>query len=245
MILESWGFGMVNDPQGARFVPGSNLLAMNRTSSLVGNTIYNVQPNFFTRRRPKYTELGNTQVLDVKALGAKGDGKSDDITVLNSILTRAANMSSIVYFPHGIYVIKDTLKIPRNSRIIGQAWSQIMATGPKFEDSEAPRVAVKVGNEGDVGVLEIQDLLFTVAGPTAGAVLVEWNIHESVQGSAGLWGKKIHYPLFGIFLIINHRLSFSCWRRQGLKFTSWRLSQEKRRSQQKLHCCSSYAAPDT
>lgn len=229
MILESWGFGMVNDPQGARFVPGSNLLAMNRTSSLVGNTIYNVQPNFFTRRRPKYTELGNTQ----------------DITVLNSILTRAANMSSIVYFPHGIYVIKDTLKIPRNSRIIGQAWSQIMATGPKFEDSEAPRVAVKVGNEGDVGVLEIQDLLFTVAGPTAGAVLVEWNIHESVQGSAGLWGKKIHYPLFGIFLIINHRLSFSCWRRQGLKFTSWRLSQEKRRSQQKLHCCSSYAAPDT
>ncbi|KAJ5553987.1 hypothetical protein N7513_003946 [Penicillium frequentans] len=186
-ILDSWGFGMVNDPAGSRFVSGANLLAMNRSSALVGNTTYNIQSNFFTRRRPKYDDPGNTQVLDVKALGAKGDGVADDTTVLNSILTRAANMSSIVYFPHGIYVIKDTLKIPRNSRILGQAWSQIMATGSKFEDVERPHVAVKVGNDGDVGIVEIQDLLFTVSGPTAGAVLLEWNVHESTQGSAGLW----------------------------------------------------------
>ena len=170
---------MVNDPQGARFVSGSSLLATNRTSSLVGNAIYNIKPNFFTRRRPKYDDLGNTQILDVKTLGAKGDGKSNDTTMLNSVLTRAANMSSIVYFPRGIYIIQDTLKIPRNSRIIGQAWSQIMATGQKFEDAENPRVAGKVGNEGNLGVVEIQDLLFTVSGPTAGAVLMEWNVHES------------------------------------------------------------------
>ncbi|KAL3438555.1 pectin lyase-like protein [Aspergillus tetrazonus] len=156
-ILDSWGFGMVNDPQGARFVSDINLLASNRSSSLVGNSIYNIgQPNFFTRRRP-------------------------------NILARGANMSSIVFFPYGVYVIKDTLKIPRNSRILGQAWSQIMATGSRFEDARNPRVAVKVGNAGDVGIVEIQDLLFTVSGPTAGAVLVEWNIHESAQGSAGLW----------------------------------------------------------
>lgn len=189
-ILDSWGFGMVNDPQGARFVSGTNLLAMSRSSSLVGNTTYNTQHNFFTRRRPKYDDLGYTQVLDVKALGAKGDGVNDDTAVLNGILTRAANMSSIVFFPHGIYVIKDTLKLPRNSRILGQAWSQIMAVGSNFQDAENPRVAIKVGNEGDVGIVEIQDLLFTVSGPTVGAVLVEWNIHESAQGSAGLWGMK-------------------------------------------------------
>lgn len=188
IILDSWGFGMVNDPDGARFVSGTNLLAMNRTASLVGNNTYNIKSNFFTRRRPKYDQLGNTQVLDVKALGAKGDGVTDDTTVLNSILTRAANMSSIVYFPHGVYVIKDTLKIPKNSRVLGQAWSQIMATGDTFEDVNNPHIAVKVGNEGDEGIVEIQDLLFTVSGPTAGAVLMEWNIHESTQGSAGLWG---------------------------------------------------------
>lgn len=72
-----------------------------------------------------------------------------------------------------------------------------MAIGSKFEDVRNPRVAVKVGNEGDVGIVEIQDLLFTVSGPTAGAVLVEWNIHESSQGSAGLWGMS---SLFFFFL---------------------------------------------
>lgn len=188
-ILDSWGFGMVNDPDGARFVSGANLLAMNRTASLVGTNTYNVKPNFFTRRRPKYEDLGNTQVMDVKALGAKGDGVTDDTTVLNSIFKMAANMSSIVFFPHGVYIIKETLTIPKNSRVLGQAWSQIMATGDKFEDVKNPHVAVKVGSQGDEGIMEIQDLLFTVSGPTAGAVLVEWNIHESTQGSAGLWGK--------------------------------------------------------
>lgn len=211
-------FGMVNDPQGARFVSGINLLASNRSSSLVGNSIYNIgQPNFFTRRRPKYDDLGNSQVLDVKALGAKGDGKTDDTTVLNSILARGANMSSIVFFPYGVYVIKDTLKIPRNSRILGQAWSQIMATGSRFEDAQNPRVAVKVGNDGDVGIVEIQDLLFTVSGPTAGAVLVEWNIHESAQGSAGLWGTNslVHFSKrflsLASFMTIEYRFSFPGW----------------------------------
>lgn len=190
-ILESWGFGMVNDPDGSRFVPGESLPTMNRTDSLLGTNVYNVKPNFFTRRRPKYYELGSLQVLDVKALGAKGDGVTDDTVVLNSILSLGANMSSIIYFPYGVYVIKDTLEIPKGSRVLGQVWSQIMATGPKFEDAHSPRAAVRVGNEVDVGIVEIQDMLFTVSGPTAGAVLMEWNIHESTQGSAGLRGMPI------------------------------------------------------
>jgi hypothetical protein len=158
----------------------------NRTMSLVGTMTHSIQPNFFTRRRPKYDNLGNTHILDVKALGAKGDGKSDDTTVPKSVLTRAANMFSIVYFPHDIYVVRYTLKTPRSPRIVGQARSQIMATGPKFEDTRSPRVAVKVGNGDDMGVVKFQDLLFTVSSPTAGAVLVEWNVLESIQGLAGL-----------------------------------------------------------
>lgn len=188
-ILDSWGFGMVNDPQGSRFVVGADLPVINRTDSLTGNNVYNFKPNYFTRRRPKYHDLGHTQVLDVKALGAKGDGVTDDTAVLNSILALGANMSSIIYFPFGVYVIEDTLEIPKGTRMLGQAWSQIMATGPAFENAHRPRIAVKVGNEGDSGIVEIQDMLFTVSGPTAGAVLMEWNVHETAQGSAGLWGK--------------------------------------------------------
>lgn len=51
-----------------------------------------------------------------------------------------------------------------------------MATGKKFADTDKPLVAVKVGDSGNVGIIEIQDLLFTVSGPTTGVILVEWNV---------------------------------------------------------------------
>ncbi|KAJ5639538.1 uncharacterized protein N7484_007400 [Penicillium longicatenatum] len=186
VLIDAWGFGLYGNSSGVFFAQENDLPVMERTSSLVGSNEY-VKSNLFTRRRPQYYDLKGSQVFDVKAYGAKGDGTTDDTAVLNSVLSTAANLSSIVYIPYGIYVIKDTLKIPKGSRIMGQAWSQIMATGEKFQDMEKPHVAVKVGDSGDEGIVEIQDLLFTVSGPTAGAILVEWNIHESTQGSAGLW----------------------------------------------------------
>jgi hypothetical protein len=73
-------------------------------------------------------------------------------------------MSSIIYFPFGVYLIKDTLHLPVGSRIVGQAWAQIMATGPKFGDAHRLQVAIKIGQLGDVGSIEIQDMLFTVRG---------------------------------------------------------------------------------
>lgn len=66
-----------------------------------------------------------------------------------------------------------------------------MATGDNFADADSPRVAVKVGDSGDIGIVKIQDLLFTVSGPTAGAVLVEWNVEQSVKGSAAMWDSHI------------------------------------------------------
>ena len=50
-----------------------------------------------------------------------------------------------------------------------------------------PKVLIKVGNVGDVGDVEMQDLLFTTRGQTAGLILVEWNIKAASAGSAGLW----------------------------------------------------------
>ena len=45
----------------------------------------------------------------------------------------------------------------------------------------------RVGNPGESGVVEISDMMFTTRGPTAGAILMEWNVHESFQGSAAMW----------------------------------------------------------
>lgn len=211
VLVDSWGFGMYANSSGTFFAQQSDLATMNRNVALVGSKSY-VKPNFFTRHRPQYYNLQGSQVFDVRSYGARGDGSTDDTVVLNSILGVAANLSAIVYIPYGIYVIQDTLNIPKNSRIIGQAWSQIMAKGPKFQNVNQPHVAVRVGSPGDVGIVEIQDMLFTVSGPTAGAILMEWNIHESIQGSAGLWGEFAIYDNYTTYLTGIARFTFSRWR---------------------------------
>ena len=48
------------------------------------------------------------------------------------------------------------------------------------------KVLIKVGNAGDVGDVEMQDLLFTTRGATAGLILIEWNTQAASAGSAAL-----------------------------------------------------------
>ncbi|POR31113.1 Glucan 1,3-beta-glucosidase [Tolypocladium paradoxum] len=56
-----------------------------------------------------------------------------------------------------------------------------MGTGSYFADVDNPRVIVNVGLKGDPGFIEISSMFFTVQGATAGAVLMEWNVHQSTQ----------------------------------------------------------------
>jgi len=59
-----------------------------------------------------------------------------------------------------------------------------MGTGVRFQNEKSPRVMVRVGaEEGEQGRMEISEMLFTVRGPTRGAILMEWNVHELNQGS--------------------------------------------------------------
>lgn len=193
VVVDSWGFGRVaTSSTNSTFYNGQNIPGMDRPGTMISPGYY--KPNFFQRRRPAYTNIGTTQIIDVKEWGAAGNGITNDGPILNSILDRAANLSAIVFFPYGIYVVEDTLHIPVGSRIIGQAWSQIMMKGPKFENELQPRVGVQVGHAGDVGTIEIQSIMFTVSGPTAGAVLMEWNVHQYLPGSAAMWGKPIIAP---------------------------------------------------
>ncbi|KAI8648485.1 Carbohydrate-binding module family 50 protein [Fusarium sp. Ph1] len=101
--LDSWGFSKITDAKGiSKFVNGERIPAMNRIEELLGTAYDKIRPNLFTRRRPKYYNVPNNKVINVKALRAKGDGKTNDTAVLNSILDRAANISSIIYFPYGV-----------------------------------------------------------------------------------------------------------------------------------------------
>lgn len=80
---------------------------------------------FFTRSRPVYQGWSVSDIVNVKDRGAKGDGRSDDTAILNSALLENAKAGKITYFPHGYYVVTDTIYVPPNSRIMGEVWSNI------------------------------------------------------------------------------------------------------------------------
>lgn len=46
---------------------------------------------------------------------------------------------------------------------------------------------LQVGNPREIGDVEMQDLIFTTQGPTAGAILVQWNMRAASPGLAALW----------------------------------------------------------
>lgn len=71
----------------------------------------------------------------------------------------------LIFFDAGTYYITDTLKIPTDSQVAGEAWSVILGGGAKFQDQTKPRVMVQAGAPWTNGILEITDIIFSTVGP--------------------------------------------------------------------------------
>ncbi|KAI4859445.1 glucan 1,3-beta-glucosidase GLUC78 precursor [Hypoxylon rubiginosum] len=148
----------------------------------------------FTRVKPQYESVSSSNFVSVKTAGAKGDGKSDDTAAIQKIFN-GAKEGDIIYFDHGAYLISDTVKIPKNIKITGEMWPLLMATGDKFKDASKPKPVFQVGVAGDVGNVEMSDLIIETKGPLPGAILMEWNLAGSDKGSAGMW--DVHFRIGG------------------------------------------------
>ncbi|XXH05145.1 hypothetical protein Hte_011570 [Hypoxylon texense] len=148
----------------------------------------------FTRVKPQYESVSSSKFVSVKTAGAKGDGTSDDTAAIQKIFDGAKD-GDIIYFDHGAYLISDTVKIPKNIKITGEMWPLLMATGDKFKDSSKPKPVFQVGEAGDVGNVEMSDLIIETKGPLPGAILMEWNLAGSDKGSAGMW--DVHFRIGG------------------------------------------------
>lgn len=148
----------------------------------------------FEKSKPLYESLPASSFISVKSAGAKGDGSTDDTKIIQKVLDSATS-DQVVYFDHGAYVITDTIKIPKDIKITGEIWPMIMAHGSKFADQENPIPAIQVGQEGETGSVEISDLVIMTKGAAPGAILMEWNVAATTQGSAGMW--DVHFRIGG------------------------------------------------
>lgn len=121
----------------------------------------------------------------------KGDGSTDDSASLNAILAANAANCKISYFPYGVYIVKSTLFVPPGTRIVGEAWSVISGIGSTFGDANNPQPVVQIGNVSDVGVAQIQDMRFTVADISPGAIILQVNMAGFNQGDVGIWNSHV------------------------------------------------------
>ncbi|CAG7975116.1 unnamed protein product [Penicillium salamii] len=178
--VDTWIWGNLTPGQ---YVSGQSLTT-SRPDILLSNGKY------FTRAQPTYAEYAADQVVNVKNVDGhevKGDGSTDDVASLNAILADNAANCKISYFPYGVYIVKDTLKIPVGSRIAGEAWAVISGAGDAFKDSKNPKPVVQVGQSGDVGTIEIQDMRFSVAEILPGAIILEVNAAGTNPGDVAMW----------------------------------------------------------
>ncbi|KAF7295340.1 hypothetical protein MIND_01073400 [Mycena indigotica] len=186
VVIDSWVQGNVykgNNPVG-KF--NQNLVQpVTKPVAVLSST-----GEIFGRMHPQYENYHVSQFVSVRDHGASGDGTTDDTAALQAVLNKFAG-TNIIFFDAGTYIVKSTLTIPAGSRIVGEAWSIISGAGPAFQDQENPQVVVRVGAPGSRGVVEITDIVFSTVGPAPGAIVVEWNIHESELGSAGAWDTHI------------------------------------------------------
>lgn len=194
LFFNSWASGYTVGPDGVGILNSGFMdPTPSKPASLLSGDAY------FTKSRPNYE---NDKPIVVTYNGISNNATGDQTDAINALLSE--NVGSLIYFPAGIYLVKGTLKIPVGSRITGSGWSQIMATGSYFEKADNPKAVVQVGNKGDRGNVEISDILFTVKGAMAGAVLVEWNVHEDTQGS----GQYTHLYLSFLLAFFFFSLSF-------------------------------------
>ncbi|KDR79424.1 hypothetical protein GALMADRAFT_223633 [Galerina marginata CBS 339.88] len=186
--IASWGQGNVfrGTSPNAVFTQG-NIPAPNKPSVLLDSA-----GRIVSKTHPQYAAYAVSQFVSVKDNGAKGDGVTDDTAALTSIFNKFAGCK-IIFFDAGTYVVSNTVTIPAGTQMVGEAWTVLAGKGSAFQDQNNPKPVFQAGAAGSQGILEITDILFTTIGPTAGAIILEWNVKQpsGVQAGAGMWDSHI------------------------------------------------------
>ncbi|KAG0696777.1 glycoside hydrolase family 55 protein [Suillus ampliporus] len=186
--IASWGQGNVySGTSGTKSFTQGNIVSASKPSSLLDSA-----GRIVGKAHPQYANYATSQFISVKSQGAKGDGHTDDTAAIQNVLNEYAGCK-IIFFDAGTYYVTNTITIPAGTQIVGEAWSTIMGGGSAFGDQNNPRAVIQAGAANSEGVLEISDMLFTTAGPTPGAIMIEWNVHDpsGQQAAAGMWDSHI------------------------------------------------------
>jgi glucan 1,3-beta-glucosidase len=149
---------------------------------------------FFERSKPQYEDVDVSNFVSIKAKGAAGDGVQDDTQAIQDAMN-SLTTDQILYFDHGAYLVTKPVNVPMNIRMTGEIWPLIIIGGTAFQDSNNPQAVFIIGNPGDVGKVEISDIIFETQGPQPGAIMMQWNVQGASNGDVGMW--DTHFRIGG------------------------------------------------
>ncbi|KAJ5679840.1 CAZyme family GH55 [Penicillium macrosclerotiorum] len=178
--IAAWGQGHKYTPNGPTNFQGT-FTAATRPSALLASG----SSKYYTKTKPQYAASPTSSFVSIRSAGAKGDGSTDDTSAIQSALTTAASSGKIVYFDQGTYKVTGTIYVPPGSRIVGEAYPVIMASGSTFASISKPIPVIQIGKSGEAGSVEWSDMIVSTQGSTPGAVLIEWNL--AANSGSGMW----------------------------------------------------------
>jgi glucan 1,3-beta-glucosidase len=107
-------------------------------SPILLNSVTNA---FVEESKPQYENVEIDKVLSIEEDGTVfGDGTTDDTIAFQLQLNKIVDSSDyeLVLIDHGVYIITNTITVPINSRIVGECWPLILASGDNFKDPNHP-----------------------------------------------------------------------------------------------------------
>lgn len=180
LTISGWGQGHRYTPSGPQTFQG-DFTPATRTGTLLTSG----SSNYYTKTKPQYEASSTASFVSIRSAGAKGDGSSDDTSAIQSALDSAASSGKIIFFDHGVYKVTNTIYIPPGSRIVGESYPVIMASGSMWSNINQPLPVVQVGRAGESGSVEWSDMIVSTQGSCPGAVLIEWNL--AAASGSGMW----------------------------------------------------------
>ena len=129
-VIAHWALGPVY--QGATtartFSQGGKVGNYMRHSTLLDS-----KGAYFERPKPQYEDRAVSDFIHVKDMGALGDGVTDDTAAFQRALY--ASLGKVLFVDAGSYILTSTILIPAGSKIVGETWSQLVASGSFFENA--------------------------------------------------------------------------------------------------------------
>ncbi|KAK4641260.1 hypothetical protein QC761_610850 [Podospora bellae-mahoneyi] len=207
---------LAGNASGALFECGyakGSLYAPEGPSAFEGRDIAFDQPSalklgdqYYERSKPQYEGYPAGAFVSARNISAVGDGVTDDTVALNSFFDVATEPTVVGFLDAGFYRVTDTVYIPAGARVVGEGLAAvIMGAGKKFSDVTNPRPVVQIGKPGELGYVEISDIIVSTQGPTAGAIAIEYNLNTPILDGnitvdtppSGLWDVHVRIGGFG------------------------------------------------